>query len=62
VLSDVRRESDRFPRGSDVALELDEGARPIEILSIGVELEEVLGVKVDVDTPASLRERLRDEA
>ena len=36
-------------------------ARPIEILSIGVELEEALGVKVDVGTPAALRERLRDE-
>jgi predicted nucleotidyltransferase len=36
-------------------------ARPIEILSIGVELEGALRVKVDVGTPTSLRERLRDE-
>jgi predicted nucleotidyltransferase len=31
------------------------------ILSIGAELEEALGVKVDVGTPDSLRDRLRDE-
>ncbi len=51
--------------GSDidflVELELEPDARPIEILSIGVEPEEALGVKVDVGTPASLREHLRDE-
>lgn len=49
--------------GSDIdfLVELDPDARPIEILSIGVELEAALGVKVDVGTPASLRERLRDE-
>jgi predicted nucleotidyltransferase len=28
---------------------------------MGVELEEALGVKVDIGTPESLRERLRDE-
>ena len=33
----------------------------MEILSIGVEFEETLGVKVDVGTPDALRERLRDE-
>ncbi|QYG95227.1 hypothetical protein HC251_24210 [Iamia sp. SCSIO 61187] len=35
--------------------------RTIEILAIGAELEEALGVKVDVGTPDSLEERLRDE-
>ncbi len=49
--------------GSDIdfLVELEPGARPIEVLSIGVELEEVLGVKVDVGTRASLRDRVRDE-
>lgn len=49
--------------GSDIdfLVELEPDARPIEILSIGVELEEALGVKVDVGTPASLRERVRAE-
>lgn len=49
--------------GSDIdfLVEFEPYARPIEIPSIGVELEEALGAKVDVGTPASLRERLRDE-
>lgn len=48
--------------GSDIdfLVELDPDARPIEILSIGVALEEALGVKVDVGTPETLRERIRD--
>lgn len=45
----------------DFLVELAPDARPIAILSIGVELEEALGVKVDVGTPESLRPRLRDE-
>jgi len=49
--------------GSDIdfLVELAPDARPFEILTIGVELEQALGVKVDVGTPDSLRERVRDE-
>lgn len=49
--------------GSDIdfLVELEPDARPLEILSIGVELEEVLGVSVDIGTVDSLRARLRDE-
>lgn len=49
--------------GSDIDLlvDLEPGARPFEILSIGVELEEALGASVDVGTTASLRARIRDE-
>lgn len=49
--------------GSDIdfLVELTPGTRPFEILSIGVELEEALGVKVDVGTPELLRDRLRGE-
>jgi predicted nucleotidyltransferase len=45
----------------DFLVELEPGARPIAVLSIGVELEDALGVKVDVGTPGSLRARLRDQ-
>lgn len=45
----------------DFLVELAPDARPIEILSIGVELEEALGVKVDVGTPDSVRPQFRDE-
>jgi anthranilate/para-aminobenzoate synthase component I len=69
------RELERLPRGiycgaiGVVRPAGDERSSPIPRvrhrwrgrLSIGVELEEALGVNVDVGTPASLRERLRDE-
>ncbi|MBX7070212.1 MAG: nucleotidyltransferase domain-containing protein [Microthrixaceae bacterium] len=57
----VARGDEQLGSDIDFLVELDPDARPIEILSIGVELEEALGVKVDVGTPTALRERLRDE-
>lgn len=57
----MARGEERGDSDIDFLVELEPDARPIEILSIGVELEEALGVKVDVGTPASLRERVRDE-
>lgn len=61
IFGSVARGEERPGSDIDFLVELVPGARPIEILSIGAELEEVLGVKVDVGTPDSLRERLRDE-
>jgi predicted nucleotidyltransferase len=60
IFGSVARGEERPGSDIDFLVELAPNARPIEILSIGVELEEVLGVKVDVGTPASLREALRD--
>ena len=61
IFGSVARGDEDTASDIDFLVELEPEARPIEILSIGVELEEALGVKVDVGTPASLRERLRDE-
>lgn len=61
VFGSVARGDERPGSDIDFLVELEADARPFEILSIGVELEEALGVKVDVGTPASLRKRLRDE-
>lgn len=49
--------------GSDIdfLVELAPGTRPFEILALGVELEDALGVRVDVGTPGSLRQRLRSD-
>lgn len=44
----------------DFLVELEPDARPFEIHSIGVALEEALGVPVDVGTPQSLRAHLRE--
>ena len=61
IFGSVARGEEQPGSDIDFLVELAPGARPIEILSIGVELEEALGVKVDVGTPTALRERLRDE-
>lgn len=61
VFGSVARGDERPDSDIDFLVELQPDARPLEILSIGVELEEALGVKVDIGTPASLRTRLRDE-
>lgn len=61
IFGSVARGEERPDSDIDFLVELASDTRPIEILSIGVELEEALGVKVDVGTPASLRERLQDE-
>lgn len=49
--------------GSDIDLlvELEPGTRPFAILELGADLEEALGVRVDVGTRETLRERVRAE-
>jgi hypothetical protein len=61
IFGSVARGDERPGSDIDFLVELAPGTRPFEILSIGAELEEALGVKVDVGTPDSLRERVRDE-
>jgi predicted nucleotidyltransferase len=61
IFGSVARGDERPGSDIDFLVELAPGTRPFELLSIGAELEEALGVKVDVGTPGSLRERLRDE-
>lgn len=61
IFGSVARGDEHLGSDIDFLVELGPGARPFEILAIGVELEKVLGVKVDVGTPGSLREGLRDE-
>lgn len=61
IFGSVARGDERAGSDIDFLVELAPGARPFEILSIGAELEDVLGVKVDVGTPDSLKERLRDQ-
>lgn len=43
----------------DLLVELEPGTRPFAIVAMGSDLEEALGVKVDVGTPESLRPHLR---
>ena len=61
LFGSVARSEERGDSDIDFLVELEPDARPIAILSIGVELEEALGVKIDEGTRALLRERVRDE-
>lgn len=61
VFGSVARGDETPNSDIDLLVELEPGTRPFAILTLGAELEEALGVKVDVGTPDSLRERLRDE-
>lgn len=45
----------------DFLVEFEPGTRPFEILALGADLEDALGVRVDVGTPESLREPLREQ-
>jgi predicted nucleotidyltransferase len=61
IFGSVARGDEQPGSDIDFLVELAPGTRPFEILAIGVELEQALGVRVDVGTPDSLRERLRRE-
>lgn len=61
VFGSVARGDERPGSDIDFLVELAPGARPFKILALGADLEQALGVKVDVGTPETLRERLRDE-
>lgn len=59
VFGSVARGDERPDSDIDFLVELAPGTRPFEILELGVELEEALGVSVDVGTPESLRHGIR---
>jgi len=61
VFGSVARGDEGPDSDIDFLVELAPGARPFEILALGAELEDALGVKVDVGTPESLRQRLRGD-
>lgn len=61
VFGSVVRGDDSFSSDVDFLVEFDEDAHPLDILALGCDLEEELGVKVDACTPKGLRPFVRDE-
>ena len=61
VFGSVARGDDTANSDIDFLVDLDPDANPLDLLDLGCDLEDELGVKVDVGTPASLRPFLRDE-
>jgi uncharacterized protein len=59
VFGSVARGDEGPDSDVDLLVDLAPGTRPFELLVLGAELEEALGVKVDVGTPDSLRQGLR---
>ena len=60
LFGSVARGDDHAASDLDFIVEFEPGTRPFELLLLGAELEEALGVPVDIGTPESLREQLRD--
>lgn len=61
LFGSVARGDERSTSDIDFLVELEPGTRAFELLALGADLEDALGVKVDVGTPESLRAGLRDE-
>lgn len=61
VFGSLARGDDTSESDVDLLVDLDPAATPLDLLSLGCELEDLLGVRVDVGTPSSLRPFLRDE-
>jgi predicted nucleotidyltransferase len=59
VFGSVARGDERSGSDIDFLVELEPGVRPFEILAIGAELEDLLGVKVDVCRLSDLRGKSR---
>jgi len=61
IFGSVVRGEDSPSSDVDFLVEFDEDAHPLDILALGCDLEEELGVRVDVCTPQGLRPFVRDE-
>ena len=61
VFGSAARGDEHAESDIDFLVELQPGTRPFELLLLGADLEEALGVKVDVGTPDQLRAGLRAE-
>ena len=62
IFGSVARGDEQPDSDIDFLVEFEPGTRPFEILALGADLEDALGVRVDVGTPDALRDHLRSEA
>ena len=61
VFGSVARGTARRDSDLDLLVQFEPGTRPFEILALGAELEDALGVRVDVATAESLRGEVREQ-
>jgi hypothetical protein len=61
IFGSVARGEDNGAGDVDLLVDFDPEAKPLDLVELVCDLEDVLGVKVEVGTPALLRTFLRDE-
>lgn len=61
VFGSVARGEDGPDSDVDLLVDVDEQTTPFDLLELGCDLEDALGVHVDIGAPSSLRPSLRDE-
>jgi uncharacterized protein len=62
LFGSVARGEDTSGSDVDLLVTLDPDARPLDLLSLACDAEEILGVRVDVGTVESLRPEIRRDA
>ncbi len=62
VFGSIARGEDTPDSDVDLLVTLGPGARPLDLLSLACDAEDILGVRVDVGTVESLRPEIRQEA
>ena len=60
LFGSVARGEDHQGSDFDLLVEFEPGTRAFELLLLGADLEDALGVRVDVATPESLRVEVRE--
>jgi uncharacterized protein len=61
VFGSVARGQDSGDSDVDLLVTLDREGRPLDLIALACDAEELLGVRVDVGTIESLRPQLRDD-
>ena len=62
LFGSIARGQDTTDSDVDILVTLDEHARPLDLLSLACDAEDILGVRVDVGTLENLRPEVRHDA
>ena len=62
LFGSIARGQDTIDSDIDMLVTLDEKARPLDLLSLACDAEDILGVRVDVGTVEALRPEVRADA
>jgi predicted nucleotidyltransferase len=62
LFGSIARGQDNPDSDVDILVTLDEHARPLDLLSLACDAEDILGVRVDVGTLETLRPEVRHDA